>query len=348
MLLTNRSLLLAAALLVGATARADVFNLTNGQTSLQFVTVGAPGNAADPLTGLGSVPYTYQIGTYDVTLNQYAAFLNAVATTSDPYGLYTGSMATDFSSGISQSPNGLGGYSYSVVGNGNVAVFDVSWGDAARFCNWLQNGQPTGPEGNGTTETGAYTLNCGTSDAALGGITRNPGTVYCLPSLNEWYKAAYYNGVNDTYWLYPTQSNSPPSNILSPSGTNNANWGTSGPTVVGLLADSPGPWGTFDQGGELFQWTDTYFYTSAYGEDYWGYAMPNSSWESNVSELESTNTVWPWSPSDDFNFLGFRVAEETVPEPPSICLLTSCLFALGAAAIVRRRRRAKAWASRPA
>jgi hypothetical protein len=43
--------LLAAALLVSAVAvaRADVFNMPGGQTSLQFVTVGRPGNAADSI-----------------------------------------------------------------------------------------------------------------------------------------------------------------------------------------------------------------------------------------------------------------------------------------------------------
>ena len=43
------------------------------------------------------------------------------------------------------------------VGCGSACpVFDVSWGDAARFCNWLQNGQPaTGSEGTATTEAGA-------------------------------------------------------------------------------------------------------------------------------------------------------------------------------------------------
>ena len=95
-----------------------------------------------------------------MTLNQYAAFLNAVATTGDSYGLYTAKMAADFlpSVGIKPSANGSGGYTY-VVGDGNVPVFDVTWADAARFCNWLQNGQPASPEGAGTTETGAYTLN---------------------------------------------------------------------------------------------------------------------------------------------------------------------------------------------
>ena len=57
-------------------------------------------------------------------------------------------------------------------------VYNVSWGDAARFCNWLQNGQPTGAEGTGTTETGAYTLNGATIDSALMAITRNAGAKY--------------------------------------------------------------------------------------------------------------------------------------------------------------------------
>ena len=32
----------------------------------------------------------------------------------------------------------------------------VSFWDAARFANWLHNGQPTGAQGAGTTEDGAY------------------------------------------------------------------------------------------------------------------------------------------------------------------------------------------------
>jgi hypothetical protein len=44
-----------------------------GLASLQFVTVGDPGNAPDT-TGYGSVPYTYQMGEYDVTVGQYCQF----------------------------------------------------------------------------------------------------------------------------------------------------------------------------------------------------------------------------------------------------------------------------------
>ena len=67
-----------------------------------LVTVGNPGNSPDT-TGFGAVSYTYQIGKYDVTIAQYAAFLNAVAK-ADPNGLYNNNMAIDLNiAGISRS-----------------------------------------------------------------------------------------------------------------------------------------------------------------------------------------------------------------------------------------------------
>ena len=89
---------LAAAMLAGATARADVFNMS-GDSDKPFVRHrGQSRQCGGPLTGLGAVGYAYQIGEYDVTTAQYCQFLNAVATTSDPYGLYNPSMATDLQS----------------------------------------------------------------------------------------------------------------------------------------------------------------------------------------------------------------------------------------------------------
>src|SRR5437764_5706928 len=58
-----------------------------GARFMDFVPIGDVGNAADT-TGYGGVNYQYQIGTYEVTNTQYALFLNAVATTADPYSLY--------------------------------------------------------------------------------------------------------------------------------------------------------------------------------------------------------------------------------------------------------------------
>ncbi|MFM8892867.1 MAG: cadherin domain-containing protein, partial [Planctomycetia bacterium] len=86
---------------------------------MQFVTVGNVGNSPDPATGslYGAVNYQYGIGAYEVTIGQYTAFLNAVAQ-SDPYSLYSTSMASDLNiAGIARSGT-AGSYTYSVMNNG--------------------------------------------------------------------------------------------------------------------------------------------------------------------------------------------------------------------------------------
>jgi formylglycine-generating enzyme required for sulfatase activity len=302
--------------LADGVAQADV--------NLQFVTVGNPGNAADPLTGYGAVPYTYQMGKYDVTTAQYCQFLNAVATT-DTYGLYNSDMTVYSTIKITQSGSS-GSYSYSVTGSdpqaANCPVFSVTWGDAARFCTWLQNGQ----KGPGTTETGAYTLNGAVTDAALMAITRNAGATYFIPSENEWYKAAYYNASTASYWLYPTQSNTQPSNVLSATGTNNANYGGyTDPlnylTPVGAFAASPGPYGTYDMGGDVYQWNEANI-----GGLYRGMRGGGWSYASYSLAASSSNN---FEPAFDRDSLGFRVAS-AVPEPGSIILVVCgglCLLA---------------------
>jgi len=118
--------------------------------TIDWVTVGDPNNAADT-TGYGTVANAYRIGKYEVTIQQYTDFLNAVAQ-SDPYSLYDPVMANNGNiAGISQSGTS-GEFSYSVIGPlgttpagasspGNRPITFVSWFDAARFANWMQNGQ---------------------------------------------------------------------------------------------------------------------------------------------------------------------------------------------------------------
>ena len=121
-----------------------------------FVTVGNPGNNNDA-TGYGAVDYTYQIGKYEVTNNEYVEFLNAVAST-DTYGLYNSNMSSEARGGIIRSGSS-GSYTYSTKPNmGNKPVNYVSWFDCARYCNWLSNGKPTGPQNKTTTESGVYPL----------------------------------------------------------------------------------------------------------------------------------------------------------------------------------------------
>ena len=147
--------------LVAQSAQANVFNMAPGLTSVEFVTVGNPGNAPDTRynsISVGSVDHVYQIGKYEVTAGQYTEFLNAVAK-ADPNGLYNTAMGDPGDSlganiqRTGSSPN----FSYSVAADwANRPVNYVSFWDAARFANWLHNGQPTGRKVPGTTEDGAY------------------------------------------------------------------------------------------------------------------------------------------------------------------------------------------------
>ncbi|MGA2035610.1 MAG: SUMF1/EgtB/PvdO family nonheme iron enzyme [Thermoguttaceae bacterium] len=324
-------------ILAAAVAAASVLSAEASTITMAMVTVGDPGNAADT-NGYGAVGYTYQMGKFDVTTSQYAAFLNAVATTSDPYGLYNSNMASQFAAcGISQTVSS-GTYSYATTRNGSFPVNYETWGDAARFANWLQNGQPNAPEGNGTTETGAYTLNGAITDSALMAITRNPGATYFIPSENEWYKSAYYKGgsTNAGYWTYPTKSNTAPGNTLPDTG-NNANYyvndytdPTNYLTAVGAFSESPGPYGTFDQGGNVFQWNEANF-----SGEYRG--LRGGSWLYNWLYLASSYRG-SYSPSDEYLFVGFRVAGSAAsPEPGGIAMLLAGALAFG---IWRLRRNA--------
>ena len=176
---------------------------------IDSVTVGNPGNAGEgsgqgyggwgPDRICGAVNYVYNMGKFEVTAGQYTEFLNKVAAT-DTYGLYNTSMWSDsYGCKIARTDTGSG-YSYSVASDwANRPVNWVSWGDSARFANWLTNGQPMGAQGAGTTERGTYTL-----DGYNGGdgrtIQRSADAKWAVTSEDEWYKAAYHknDGVTGT------------------------------------------------------------------------------------------------------------------------------------------------------
>lgn len=236
------------------------------------VRVGNIGNAAIESSWYGAVDYYYRIGTYEVTNSQYAEFLNLKAA-SDPLSLYSSHMGGT-RGGITRmgvSPN----FTYAVKPNmGNKPVGDVTWYSAVRFVNWLNNGQ-----GNSDTESGAYTLVGGVPLPSNGdSITRNSNAKWWLPSDDEWFKAAYHQpaeqgGDVDNYWLYPTASNSTPAigtassvGDISNPGPNVANYifGADWNGIDGFVTTvgSAGPlsasfYGTFDQGGNVKEWTET-------------------------------------------------------------------------------------------
>lgn len=283
-------------------------------------------------TQYGSVDYIYQINQYPVTVCEYVEFLNAIAKI-DTYQLYKSDMGIL----ISRSGNS-GSYIYSPVKNmHNKPMTFVSFHDAARYCNWLHNNKPRGPNNSTTTENGAYIM------ASLGNDMppRSGSQKYFIPTEDEWYKAAYYksNGLNAGYWAYPTQSDSPPECILAngfgdgpiptiyscnyittttpdpniyPPGPNTANFnscaiwaGTTG--IVTTVGSNGGPsaYGTYDQNGNTWEWVceDSVSTVSIRRGGNW-----------NISSLSKSNT----RSNDNIYYrgeggFGFRLATHTNP-----------------------------------
>jgi sulfatase modifying factor 1 len=312
--------------------------------TMDYVSVGHAGNVADG-TSYGAVAYAYQIGKYEVTNAQYGEFLNAV----DPgganaNGIYNDNMGSDGRGGITYTPGAASGAKYTIRSNmGDKPVNFVSWYDAARFTNWLGNGQ-----GAGSTETGAYTLSGNT-----GIITKNVGATVYLPSEDEWYKAAYYDpttgaGGGDNYWAYPTQSDTAPTEasanstgvISNPVGNvanynSGADWNSldGNVTTVGSAGAAANSYfGTADQAGNVYEWNDAVIDVEFFGSLR---GLRGGSWNNyflnNFLAASNRNYL---SPASEINSLGFRVASVPVPEPSAF--LVSVL--LVSAVLIRRRR----------
>ncbi len=223
--------------------------------SIDWVTVGDPGNACEPISGacFGSVPGLYRISKYEVTNAQYAEFLNAKAS-SDPLGLYNTEMSSDSAGGITRTGSS-GSYAYSAIaGREAMPVNYVSFYDSLRFANWLHNGQ-----GAGDTETGAYTLLGGTATPSNGTtVTRNPDASIFLPSEDEWYKAAFYDPLSASYFDYPAGTDTPMVCAAPGPTANTANCGfvNADLTDVGSYPGSVSPNGAFDQAGNVWEFTE--------------------------------------------------------------------------------------------
>ena len=313
---------------------------TQANVVMETVPVGNVGNTGDVQSQgiFGAVDYTYNIGKYEVTAGQYRDFLNAVDPTgANPYGLYNSLMNSD-SYGCQITWNAeSSSYDFSGRPSGTEAdwtdrpVNYVSWGDSARFANWLHNGQ-----GSGDTETGSYDLNGAMSDEDLMAVTRQADATWAIPTEDEWYKSAYHynDGVTGNYFDYPTSSDSVPSNDLD-GGGNNATFHDGDFTIgspyyrteFGAHVNSESPYDTFDQGGNVFEWNEAILYP-----EYGGYRGLRGGWFFfGVGPLHAANQGYHL-PTAEFDSYGFRVAE--VPEPAAIALL-----AFGAVGVLGRRGR---------
>jgi formylglycine-generating enzyme required for sulfatase activity len=135
--------------------------VTRGSVSLDldFVTIGSPGNP-DHFSGFGGVDSVYEIGTCEVTADQWKTVAAADKKIIAP-----------------KAPEWAG----------SEPAASMSWTAAAMFCNWLTSGD---------AYEGAYHMD---EFGTLMAIDREVAlatykTVYVIPTEDEWVKAAYYNG----------------------------------------------------------------------------------------------------------------------------------------------------------
>lgn len=270
---------------------------------IDFVTIGNANNAGDTRAGVnpygcGAVGYNYRIGKYEVTNAQWNAFTAAAGA---PTGNNNGYNLPAYFTGAQQPTN------------------DVSWYEAIQFCNYLTSGDKS---------KGAYLFSGNnTNPGYFSGVDRTAaqttyGAIYVLPTEDEWYKAAYHknDGVTGNYWVYPTESNDVPSNdLINPDPGNNANFYLQGYTIgapdyltnVGEFENSASAYGTFDQGGNVWELTERFDvvrgggYEDISADSDPGYCLRSGKyWQQYREAIE----------------VGFRVAE--IPEPASAAIMT--------------------------
>ena len=98
-------------------------------------------------------------------------------------------------------------------------------------------------------------------------------------------------------------------------------------TPVGAFGGSPGPYGTYDQGGDVFQLNEGFAIGNA------ARGMRGGCWD-GPSDYSASIHRDACIPSQSGSMIGFRVA--SIPEPSSLVLLA--VAALATSACIFRRR----------
>ena len=275
-------------LTVANVASADTIRGIN----MNFVTIGNAGNAADTATGYGAVGYNYQIGKCEITNAQWDTFTAAA-------GIPTGND---------------GGYGHgSTYSGANLPAQNISWYEAAQFCNYLTSGNKY---------MGAYVFSGGsfmTINRPAAQATY--GRVFFMPTENEWYKAAYYKPDGSGYSLYANGTNTAPI-----AGVQSNYHATVLPWNVGSGIQEQN--GTYDMMGDVWEWCETLRGVNLRVLRGGAYYNPDP------GAFISTCTYGAGTPNVDTDpGVGFRVASNIIPEPCTLIFL-----GLGAA-ILRKRRK---------
>jgi hypothetical protein len=298
-------------------AAADTFGSGANTFDIEFVRIGNPGNAADTNgepNPAGSVPYTYRTGKFEIS-EQMIDKANA--------------------------EGGLGITMFITRGPDKPAT-SVNWNEAARFVNWLNTSTGSLPAYKFAIQPGevGYSANSHIqlwtmSDAGYNpnNLYRNSLARYFLPSVDVWYKAAYYDPTSGGYFNYPTGSDSAPTAVASGTAAGTAVYnGQPGPADI-TLAGGLSPYGTMAQGGNVYEWEETDFdlvndnRLSTRG-------VRGGNWSSSSIVLHALIRSDGYGPNGGGSDVGFRVASIAVPEPSTLLLVATAGMSL-----LRRRRR---------
>ena len=307
--------------LVSAQTITETFGSGANAFTMDFVTIGNPNNAADT-TGtpnpVGSVAYTYNIGKYEVSRDMVLK-----ASTDGGIGLTLADMTSYRSNGVNRPATG------------------ISWNEAARFVNYLNTSKGYQAaylfDGSGNFQLWSSVRSSGNN------LFRHKDAYYFLPSLDEWYKAAY--GSPSGIWSnYTTASDVAPEQAKS---TDSQGWAVSGGTTAGTAvynlwgvgtadiknAGGLSAYGTMAQGGNVFEWMES-AWDLTNDSSVENRELRGGDWGSSVSDLSNLSRWYdiPTNDSDILSNVGFRVA--MIPEPSSLSLL-----ALGGVVVALRRRK---------
>jgi sulfatase modifying factor 1 len=292
------------------------------QFNMEFVTIRNPNNVAD-ITGspnpAGAVGYEYGIGKFEVSEEMITKFnaSQSLQITKDTRG--AAKPATS-----------------------------VSWNEAARFVNWLNTS--TGGSAaykftsGGVNDNIELWTSADTADYDSSNPYRSIRAKYFLPSYNEWYKAAYYNPTNSTYYDFPNGSDTAPTEVASGTDDNTAVYNQTfvqGPADVNQ-AGGLSPYRVMGLGGNVFEWAESSrdLLNSSDSSDR---VIRGGNWNSGFPGMLSTirNNDHSGTPSEEFNGVGFRVAslssDAAVPEPSMMVIGT--LFGLGGLMAKRRMKK---------
>jgi len=301
-------------LAVSGVAQADTFGTGLNEFDIDFVSISGDTN---PTSGYGIVDGDYRMGTFEITNDQYAKFAAelGVPVTGDPSSAYD----------LSATYTGA-----------SVPTNNMSWHEAAQMVNYLNTstGHHAAYNFTGTQGTSGYALDVWSAAEADGGtnLFRHKDAFYFMPTEDEWVKAGYWNGTS--LQTYATKAGD---TLVQGDGVSGTGWNY---YDGGYATDPSGPWdvgsgseelnGTFDMMGNVWEWMESSYYADDYGTGS-GRGLRGGSCHGDGSVLASSSRLL-YYPYNESPIVGFRVASE-VPEPATMSLL-----AMGAVALIRRRR----------